>query len=402
MLELDAYLNGNGAPGRRPMAAGNAFEVDGEADIRGWRDQLLEEASAFVAEEWRCIVEAIVFNLDGRGWLVESEEQLASEVGVAVAAVTECLAIVQRCGSPGVGARNGAECLQLQLERSGRGGSIAARIVRECAKEVEDRDLSGIAKKLGMARGEVAEAIEELRGLSVEVVGEDYLDPVVRRPVTAEVKVEVADDGEFVVILNERPIPSFRLSAEYRDVLVGEASEAQSYVRSKARAVLALMRNVQQRQCTLRCVAKAIVDEQRAFFERGWAHLRGLELQQVADRAGVHQSTVSRIIGCMPGDEGRGKVVRTAKYMDTPFGMVPMRAFFQPGLPRDDGAVVSRLVVQERLRSMIEDEDREAPLTDGAIAKQIREQDGVSIERVTIAKYRREVGLEAYQERQWK
>ena len=133
------------------------------------------------------------------------------------------------------------------------------------------------------------------------------------------------------------------------------------------------MRNIQQRQQTILRIARAIVDFQRDFLDHGIERIKPLTLQEIADRVGVHEATVSRTT--------RGK------YIQTPQGLFEMKYFFSPGLKRDDGDAQSSKSVQSLIKKIIAEENKAKPLSDQKIADILRDQ-GISIARRTVTKYR--------------
>ena len=151
--------------------------------------------------------------------------------------------------------------------------------------------------------------------------------------VTPDVIVEKLDDDEFTVYLSNDTVPDLRISSDYRRIMksTGTAKDAKQYIRSKVEAAKWLIRNIEQRQQTILRIATAIVEVQEEFLRRGIEHIRPLTLQEIADKVGVHEATVSRAT--------RGK------YMQTPQGLFEMKFFFSPGLKT---RLRRRAILQER------------------------------------------------------
>ncbi|MCX5759781.1 MAG: RNA polymerase sigma-54 factor, partial [Candidatus Hydrogenedentes bacterium] len=150
------------------------------------------------------------------------------------------------------------------------------------------------------------------------------------------------------------------------------------YLREKVESAKWLVRNIGQRQNTIVRIARAIVDVQGKFFDKGPEFIRPLTLQEIADEVSVHEATVSRAT--------RGK------YMQTPQGLFEMKYFFSPGLRRDTGEAQSSKSVQSVLKKIIDEEDKSRPLSDQKIADLLRKQ-GLNIARRTVTKYREALGI---------
>ena len=154
--------------------------------------------------------------------------------------------------------------------------------------------------------------------------------------------------------------------------------EVRAYIRERVNAAEALVEAVERRQDTIQSIAQAIVDAQTDFFEHGPEALKPLTMQQVADKVGVHGTTVSRTV--------------RDKYATTPFGTRVLRSFFTGGVATDSGDAVSTTSVQSRLKAIVDAEDRSRPLSDEKIAAALKAE-GIEIARRTVAKYREALGI---------
>ena len=161
----------------------------------------------------------------------------------------------------------------------------------------------------------------------------------------------------------------------------GEAST------SSARSTAAkwLIEAIAQRQSTLERVVKEIVKRQRDYLDFGVNHLRPLKMQEIADVLGIHVSTVSRAI--------------SDKHAQTPRGIVPLKFFFTGGTENEDGGVESRLSVKDRVRSLIDDEDKSKPYSDDQVAEELAKKYGLEIARRTVTKYRKALGIPSSRQR---
>jgi RNA polymerase sigma-54 factor len=154
--------------------------------------------------------------------------------------------------------------------------------------------------------------------------------------------------------------------------------ETRDYIKDKIRRAAFLINSLGQRQSTLERIARAIVDAQEAFFKNGIDAMRPLTMGEVAQKIGVHETTVSRGVA--------------AKYLECKFGLVPMRQFFSNGYCDSEGRDVSNIAVKNAVRRFVENEDPHRPLSDSCIAERLR-RSGLNVARRTVAKYRESMGI---------
>ncbi len=345
------------------------------ADHLEWQISL----SRMTAAE-REVARAIAGNLREDGYLTATLEELVAGSGSDAAAVERVLALVQRMDPVGVAARDLRECLLVQMAELGLRGTLAWTIVEFHLESLERNAPEQLAARLGCAAEEVREALSLIRGLDPKP-GLRYNNPV--NPVI-EPDVLVEKDGdEYRVRLNEDGLPKLRISTQYRAMAEDrprepDEKEAHAYLREKVRSALWFLKGIEERQRTIYNVACQIVELQRDFLDKGPAHMRPLILRDVAERVGVHESTVSRVV--------------SNKYMQTPRGVLPMKFFFSTGISTLDGVDVSAMKVKERIKALVEGESPAAPLSDQRIAD-ILKREGVLLARRTVAKYREELNI---------
>jgi len=307
----------------------------------------------------------------------------------------EALRLVQSLDPPGVGARSLEECLLLQLARE----PIANEIDQRIAEELIRNHLEDLARnKLPKIAREIRKKIPELGDVTVEdikrvrgIIGS--LDPRPGRTfggstpkyIKPDVIVEKVD-GRYEVRVENSFYPRLRLRNEYRELLSRKKvdKDTKKFLRSKFQDAELLLKALAMRENTLQRIATEIVELQRGFLEHGIEHLRPLRLQDVAERLGMHLSTVSRAI--------------SGKYMQTPRGIFEMKFFFPGGASRRDGGSESRNSVIARLKELIAREDKSRPLSDEQLAAELKKQ-GIAISRRTVTKYREAEGIPASRER---
>ncbi len=318
------------------------------------------------------IGEYIIGNIDEDGFLTASIDEMATVLEVPEEDVENVLAKVQTLDPPGIGARDLREALLLQLRDKGLEDHPAYGVIDCCFEELMHKRTKEIMRKLKIDREDIAEALEVVQKLSPKPAGLTHGDS--ERTIIPDLIVERVDD-DYVVMLNDRSIPSLRVSPNYRNLLDSDGSEdAKKYVVDRLNSAKWLIKSIEQRRGTMLKVMNSIVSHQRDFFDNGIAHLKPMVLQEVADEIGMHVSTVSR--------------VSNGKYVQTPHGILELKFFFDGKLGVSDGEDMSAKAVKDRIRRMIDDENKAKPLSDQAIANALTEEDGIDIARRTVAKYR--------------
>lgn len=319
----------------------------------------------------------LVGGLDDRGFLTQTPADVALQTGLGLDAVQEALKVLKTFDPPGIGAKDLAECLLLQLAAKGRSDSLALRMIRDHFELLTRRRIPELARKLSADADDVQSAIEEIGQLD-PAPGRRFAEDS-NRVVIADVTVE-KDGDEWKIHLNSDYIPRLRISNTYRDLIAKGTltKEERDYLRERMRSGKFLIDSIEQRQRTIERITREILKAQTAFFEGGVSLLKPLTMTQIADVVGVHETTVSRAIA--------------NKYLKTPHGIFDFKYFFTPGYQADSGASVSNTSVKEMIADLVAGEDRSTPFSDQEIVAKLQEK-GIKIARRTVAKYREELGL---------
>jgi RNA polymerase sigma-54 factor len=329
------------------------------------------------------LAEFIVCSLDDRGWLATPLADIAEQTGRSLEECEAVLRVIQALEPIGVGARDLRECLLIQLDARGERDTIPWRIIHDHFDHLVNRRFPEIARILKVTPEGVQEAADQIAtlnpkpGLTVSTEDPKYVVP--------DLLVERVDE-EYVVLLNDRHLPRLRISSAYEGVLRdkkkkdctdGEA-KTREYIQGKLNSARWLIQTIEQRRRTMIKVMTCIIREQREFFDKGIAFLRPLTLQQVARQIDMHESTVSRVC--------------SAKYVQTPRGVFELKFFFSSGLETEDGEDVSARTAKDIIRTLIEEESKQEPLSDQHIAQLLHEK-GLKIARRTVAKYREQLNI---------
>ncbi|RUM88384.1 MAG: RNA polymerase sigma-54 factor [Thermodesulfatator sp.] len=330
-----------------------------------------------LSEEDLSVGEYLLRNLDERGYLALSPQEVARDLGISVERVEEVRRRIRFFDPVGVASLSLEECLLTQLEYLGLAESLAARLVRDHFPDLA-KGAEFLAQKWGLPVQEVAEALEIVRGL----------EPFPGRAFSSGNTVYITPDvifyqeeGRWRVRLYEEGLPRLRISPYYRRLLADPTvpRKVKFFLREKLRSAEWLMKSLDQRGKTLLRVTQVLADLQQEFLEKGPAYLKPLNLREVAERVGVHESTVSR--------------VTHRKYAETPHGLVELKFFFPSGLQRVGGEAVSSEAVKEYLRELILNEEPRRPYTDQELARMLFEKYRIKIARRTVAKYREILGI---------
>ena len=355
------------------------------------KEQLYEQP---LTEEQTVIGEYLIGSLDEDGLLHKSLISIADELAVyhgvdaSDRAIEEVLQSIQQFDPAGVGARNLQECLLLQLRRKEPTPAVTRQmqLLEQCFEEFTRKRWDKIELKLGWGSEEVADVIAELVKLNPRP-GASFGDSMERTTgqIVPDFIVETFDDV-ITLSLNNHNIPRLRVSDDFLHMLDEQAASssadtrnAAKFLREKIDSARDFINAMQQREKTLQLTMQAIIDLQRPFFLEGdESQLRPLILKDVAEKVGLDISTISR--------------ATTGKYVQTNFGIFPLRHFFSDGVANNEGGEVSVKEIHRLIKELVNGEDKSNPLTDEQLANALAGH-GFTIARRTIAKYREQLHI---------
>ncbi len=354
------------------------------------QDYLRDQMAWFdVDETVRQYAERIVYALDSNGYLPAPLEDLldSSASPEDLERAQQALAVVQKLDPPGVGARDLRECFLLQLTPAMPYYEELQTLVSEHLDDLLHNRWPQIGRKTGFTP-ELIEAAKQQLGKLNSRPGALFAEGAVPN-VVPDVFIDVQDDGSYQVRLEHGQTPTLSISPFYRKLFAnGQASEeAREYIKRKINSAQWLIDSIEQRRSTLTRVAQAIVDHQRDFLDRGPEAIEPLKMQQIADKVGVHVTTVSRAV-----DD---------KWIQTPRGIFPLKRFFVGGTVSADGEEVAWDTVRLKLQEIIDNEDKERPYSDDELGKQLAKA-GLNVARRTVTKYRKAMNIpSSRQRRDW-
>ena len=341
----------------------------------------------------RQAAEKIVYNLDANGYLATPLEDLVDPDGppdraTQLALLEKALGVVQGMDPLGVAARDLRECLLLQIRSDTPRARQLRRLVSDHLEDVAGNRLPLIERKTGYSIAEIEQLREQLHTLNPKP-GAVFSVPFVPA-VKPDVYVEQQVDGSWKVRLEDVDLPNLRISPLYRQMLLSPDTDpdTREYIKRKINSAQWLIEAIEQRRSTLLKTAQAIVDHQIRFLTEGPEAIEPLKMQQIADRIGMHVTTVSRAV-----DD---------KWLQTPRGLYPLRRFFVGGTVSADGDEVAWDAVRLKLQEIIDQEPKDDPYSDDALVEELGKR-GITVARRTVTKYRKAMDIpSSRQRRDWK
>ena len=355
------------------------FLFDSQVEAPHLSDHLLRQLTLTTSNpEIIRVGEEIIGNVDDAGFLKIPLVEVAQSARVEYPTAQAALDLIQTFDPVGVAARDLRECLLIQINRLGKSEELEALVVGHHLAELGRKKYQDIARALKVPLDRVQAAAQFVATLQPRP-GSSFSSDDKQNIVQAELSVQKLGD-DWVVVMNDDPVPRLRISDTYKDLLVnnGHDTGLREYLKEKIRAGKFLIKCLHQRQTTIFNIATEIVKRQRGFFDEGVAHLKPLTMNQVAEVVGVHETTVSRAIA--------------NKYVQTPYGLFDLKYFFTPGYQTASGEVMSNTSVKDAIQDLIARESATKPLSDQEIVKILSER-GIPLARRTVAKYRSELGL---------
>ncbi len=402
-LSIDDYIHDESIPAYK-LQSRNYSKDDKHEDIpfstgTTFHEHLVAQLGLRILDERQnAIAEYIIGNIDEDGYLRREIEEIVDDLAFTQnietdeREVLDILEIIHDFDPPGIGARDLQECLILQIKRKDRTQPAvenAYQLLKYHFEEFTRKHFDKISKRLHLEDEDLKEAMDEILKLNPKP-GSSYSNPLNRtvQHIIPDFILEV-EDGQYQLMLNTRNLPELRISQTYNDMLIEyqankknqtrEQKEAVMFVKQKLDSAKWFIDAIKQRQNTLLTVMNAILEYQDEYFYDGdETKMKPMILKDIADKTGLDISTISR--------------VSNSKYIQTHFGIFPLKYFFSEGLQTDSGEEVSTREIKKILEECIGNEDKRKPLTDDRLAQILKEK-SYNIARRTVAKYREQLNI---------
>ncbi len=356
-----------------------------------------------LTEHQQELAEYLIGSLEDDGLLRKPLDGISDELAIytgveaSIEELEEVLKIIQDFDPPGIGARNLQECLLIQIRRKAEQEkkvhpllNIEEQIIQNCYDEFTRKHWDKIMQKLDLEEDVFENAISEITKLNPrpgaslgEAIGRNF------QQIIPDFIVDTYDDGTINVTLNNRNVPELRMSRDFTELVEEhvknkanqskESKDAMLFLKQKMDSAQGFIDAIKQRQHTLMTTMRAIIDLQRPFFNEGdESLLHPMILKDVAERTGLDISTISR--------------VSNSKYVQTNYGIYPLKYFFSDGYTTEDGEEMSVREIRRILKECIDNEDKKKPYTDDELTEILKVK-GYPIARRTIAKYRQQLNI---------
>ncbi len=337
--------------------------------------------------------EEIIGNLDEDGYLKRDLADLINEldmfehIKIDAKDGEELLMRIQKFEPVGIACRNLRECLIVQLRQSKADPYIkflAIKLLENHYDEFTKRRFDLIKQRMNFTDDSLRETIELIQNMNPKP-GEGNISSMESNQVTPDFLVEKVDDN-WVISLNDKSMPSVTISKQYLEMIGTNKrgkknprdKETYKFLREKFESAKWFIACIQQRRETLMKIMRAILERQYEFFEKGPKFLTPMIYKDIAEEIQMDISTISRVVN--------------GKYVQSPMGIHELKYFFSEGLSTDSGEEVSNKHIRERLKELIEVENKKAPYSDDKLAALLNDE-GIHIARRTVAKYREQLKL---------
>jgi RNA polymerase sigma-54 factor len=402
-FDPDEYMSDDDIPDYK-LKANNSSKDDKREDIpfsagMTFHEALIDQLGLIqLTEHERMLAEYVIGNIDEEGYLRRTPESMVDDIVFNAGIQTtdeemyRMINVVKQFDPPGVGATTLQECLILQLDRKKQTEEVkqAKLVLNDYFEEFSKKHYDKITRGLGITDDQLKKIISEIIRLNPKP-GNAWGGNVLEKSMATIVPDFILENdmGILTVHLNNSNIPELRVNNTYNEMFQDYASNKKNHTREMKDAVMFVKQKIdaarwfidaiRQRQQTLLTTMMAIVEFQRDFFIEGDdTYLKPMILKDIADRTGYDISTISR--------------VSNSKYIQTEFGIFPVKYFFSESMTNDSGEEVSTREIKKILQDCIDNEDKRKPLNDDALADVLKEK-GYIIARRTVAKYREQLNI---------
>ncbi len=340
--------------------------------------------------------EEIIGNLDQDGYLkrdlddILNELKLFEHITIEPEVAEEMLEKIQHFDPVGIASRNLQECLLIQLRADKDADTyykyLAEKMLKEYYDDFTKRRFEALKLKMNMTDETIKATVELIQSMNPKP-GEGNIESAEMNQISPDFSIEKIEN-DFVITLNDRSMPSVTISRQYLEMFESNKSkrgkkssrekETYKFLREKFESAKWFIACIQQRRETLMKIMQSIFQRQYQFFEKGPKLLKPMIYKDIAEEINMDISTISRVVN--------------GKYVQSPMGIHELKYFFSEGLTTDNGEEVSNKHIKERLKEIIEGEDKIKPFSDDKLAELLNKE-GIHIARRTVAKYREQLRM---------
>ena len=323
------------------------------------------------------VIRHLIQNLDENGYFLGDNGEIAQKLRVAEDMVEDCLAVIQTLEPAGIGARNLQECLLMQIYYENPNNELAQNILSNFFVPFAEKKWKQISKELKVTLKDIQDVFDQIQLLNPKPAA------MLRKETTTYI-IPDAIVEQFSECLTVRmfddSLPRISFNEKYYKKFKDQDQEVSRFLQDNVQDYQWIAKSIEQRRETLTKVVAKIVEKQPAFFQQGAQNLVPMTMKEVAAELDIHESTVSRAV--------------REKYVQTPIGTFALKTFFTSTIQTvsaDENT--SSTQVKNKIRKLVEQENKEKPLSDQEIVEQLKTTEGIVVSRRTIAKYRDQLGI---------
>ncbi|MCJ7843342.1 RNA polymerase factor sigma-54 [Lederbergia sp. NSJ-179] len=340
------------------------------------QDYLLEQIRWIdISDREQEILEFLVLNVDDNGYLTIESEEAANDLAVEKKIVEKNIERLQSLEPVGVGARDFKECLLLQLKAFYPENELAAKVIENYIDLFANKKWQELAQQLNVSLHEINEIAQCIQTLQPKPCINIDANPTIYW--IPDIIIDKQND-HYTIAFNDQFLPVIHINDQYKEML-NKKNECSVYLHEKYNQYKWLVKSIEQRRNTMLKIATVLVEKQRDFFENGLSKLHPLTLKEIAREIDMHESSVSRTI--------KNKVIQT------PQGIFEMKQLFTSKIQQSDGTHTSSSKIKGLIKKVIDEEEKQNPLSDQKIVDYLHDQFNILISRRTVTKYRKELGI---------
>ena len=397
-FEIEDYMNDDDFDHERVNRSNDEETFQPLAPVRETLYEYLLEQLRLRAldDDLTTLGEEVIGNLDKDGYLKRDLDELLEDLNlfehikIDHEKAEELLHSIQHFDPIGIASRNLQECLLIQLRALKDADKyykyLSQKMIEEHYDDFTKRRFEALKQKMNLTDESLKKTVELIQSLNPKP-GEGNLESVEMNQITPDFVLEKVEDN-FIITLNDRSMPSVTISKQYLEMFTSRKrkgrkknsrdKETYKFLREKFESAKWFIACIQQRRETLLKIMQAILERQYEFFEKGAKFLKPMIYKDIAEAIQMDISTISRVVN--------------GKYVQSPMGIHELKYFFSEGLATDSGEEVSNKHIKERLKEIIDAEDKKKPYSDDKLAELLNKE-GIHIARRTVAKYREQLRL---------